>query len=122
MSSGTRLIETINDSNGSPAAVGQSLLLSTSQLNAIGLPGSFHIWPVTVTNTGAAAQSVEVSGRTFGPAQNVQTGSVVLQDGSSPELTRIIAPGRRRCGETGLKQRVGESRVDLMPYGRTPWS
>jgi hypothetical protein len=22
----------------------------------------------------------------------------------------------------GLKQRVGESRVDLMAYGRTPWS
>jgi len=25
-------------------------------------------------------------------------------------------------GETGLKQRFGESRVDLMAYGRTPWS
>jgi hypothetical protein len=24
--------------------------------------------------------------------------------------------------ETGLKQRFGESRVDLMAYGRTPWS
>jgi hypothetical protein len=23
---------------------------------------------------------------------------------------------------TGLKQRFGESRVDLMAYGRTPWS
>jgi len=25
-------------------------------------------------------------------------------------------------GIAGLKQRVGESRVDLMAYGRTPWS
>jgi Subtilase family len=80
------LAESINDSDGSPAAVGQSLLLSTSQLNAIGLPGSFHIWPVTVTNTGEAAQTVQVSGRTFGPAENVRTGSVMLQDGSSPQF------------------------------------
>jgi hypothetical protein len=27
-----------------------------------------------------------------------------------------------RAAETGLKQRFGESRVDLMAYGRTPWS
>jgi hypothetical protein len=29
---------------------------------------------------------------------------------------------RIQIGNTGLKQRVGESRVDLMAYGRTPWS
>jgi hypothetical protein len=81
------LAESISDSDGSPAAVGQSLLLSTSQVNAIDLPGSFHIWPVTVTNTSAAAQTVQVSGRTFGPVENVRTGSVVLQDGSSPQFT-----------------------------------
>jgi Subtilase family len=81
------LAQSIKDSDGSPAADGQSLLLSSSQLNAIGLPGSFHTWPVTVTNPGAAAQTVQVSGRTFGPAENVQTGSVVLQDGSSPQFT-----------------------------------
>jgi hypothetical protein len=80
------LAQSIKDSDGSPAAAGQSLLLSSSQLNAIGLPGSFHTWPVMVTNTGAAAQTVQVSGRTFGPAENVQTGSVVLNDGSNPQF------------------------------------
>ena len=82
------LAQSIRDSDGSPAAVGQSLLLSTNQLNAIELPGFPQTWPVTVTNTGAAAQTVEVRGRTFGPEQNVQTGSVVLQDGSNPQFTQ----------------------------------
>jgi subtilisin family serine protease len=48
--------------------------------------GSLQTWPVMVTNTGAAAQTVQVSGRTFGPAETVRTGSVVLHDGSSPRF------------------------------------
>jgi hypothetical protein len=30
--------------------------------------------------------------------------------------------GSKHSPQTGLKQRFGESRVDLMAYGRTPWS
>jgi len=66
--------------------VGQTLLFSRTQLNAIGSPGSTHNWPVTVTNTGAFPQLIAVSGRTFGPAQNVQKGSVTLTDGVSPQF------------------------------------
>ena len=50
------LAESVSDGDGSPAAVGQSLLLSTNQLNAIDLPGKTQVFRVTVTNTGAAAQ------------------------------------------------------------------
>jgi hypothetical protein len=80
------LAKSIKDGDGSPAPVGQSLLLSTNQLNAIGFPGSSQSWPVRVTNIGSLGQTIHASGRTFGPAQNLQTGSVVLKDGSSPRF------------------------------------
>jgi Subtilase family/Peptidase inhibitor I9 len=80
------LAESIQTADGTPHPVGQTLLFSTNQLNAIDAPGSNHSWPVTVTNTSAVGQFVRVNGRTFGPAQNVQTGSVTLNDASSPQF------------------------------------
>jgi len=67
--------------------VGSTLLLSKSQLTATGAPGSGHSWPVTITNTGASSQSVNLSTRTLGSDQDVQTGSVTLNDNSSPQFT-----------------------------------
>jgi hypothetical protein len=80
-----------NSNFGAPAfpgfsTPGQSLLLSVNQLNAVGAPGTFNNWPVTVTNTSAAAQFVQVSGRTFGPAENLQTGNVTLNDATNPQF------------------------------------
>ena len=71
------------------APVGQSLLLSQSQLNAADSPGTFERWPVTVTNTGAVPQIVGAFGRAFGPRQNVQSGSVKLSDGTSPQFANF---------------------------------
>jgi hypothetical protein len=65
---------------------GQALLLSTNQLNAVGAPGTSERWPVTVTNTGTWSQFVQVSGRTFGPSEHVQTGTITLIDGTSPQF------------------------------------
>lgn len=78
------LAQSINNNGGGP--VGQTLLLSQTQLNSVAAPGTTVSWPVTVTNTGAAAQSVALTGRTFGPQQNVQTGSITLSDSTSPQF------------------------------------
>jgi hypothetical protein len=37
-------------------------------------------------------------------------------------LAKLDPPKPRPATVAGLKQRFGESRVDLMAYGRTPWS
>jgi Subtilase family len=81
------LAQSIN--NSQHGRVGQTLLFSQNQLNAVGAPGSTQTWPVTVTNTGAAPQLIAVSGRTFGPNQNVQKGSVTLTDGVSPQFANF---------------------------------
>ena len=77
-----QLAESIN--TGSPQ--GATLLKSANQLNATDLPGTSESWPVTLTNTGAVPQVVTIKGRTFGPDQNVQTGSVTLNDATNPQF------------------------------------
>jgi hypothetical protein len=81
-----QLAESIQTSDGSPQPVGDTLLLSSSQLNAVGTPGSTQTFPETITNTGASLQFVQLSSRTLGPDQNVQTGSVTLNDSASPQF------------------------------------
>ena len=78
------LAESIGSDSAPP--LGQTLLFSVNQLNAVDAPGTSESWPVTVTNTGAFGQLIAASGRTFGAVENVQTGSVTLNDSSSPQF------------------------------------
>jgi len=80
-----KLAESIN-SGFSLAGLSNSLLLSSSQLNAVGTPGSSQSLSDTVTNTSELPEVVQLSGRSFGPDQNVQTGSVTLNDSTSPQF------------------------------------
>jgi len=80
------LAESIATADGTPTPIGDTLVLSTNQLNAVGKPNTPNHWRVTITNTGAFTQVVDLSGRTLGPAQKVRTGSVTLNDATSPKL------------------------------------
>jgi Subtilase family len=134
------------ESIGTSTPVGDTLLLSSNQLNAVAAPGSTENLPVTITNTGAHAQVVQLSGRTFGPDRNVRTGSVTLSNARSPHFTDFqglpnnygvfhftVPPGQQRLDaslawpgkptscvlqacETGLNARVRLILVD--PLGR----
>jgi subtilase family protein len=64
-------------------ARGSALLTSASQLDAAGAPGSAGNWRLTVTNTGASAQTVHLSGRDFAAPKGIATGSVTLSDTAS---------------------------------------
>jgi Subtilase family len=58
--------------------VGETLRLSSNQLNYVGKPGATASWRVTVTNTGAKTQTVAVSGRGFTADSVVKQASVTL--------------------------------------------
>jgi len=81
-----QLAESINSSSLSLVRLSNTLALSSSQLNAVGTPGSSQSLSDTVTNTSELPELVRLSGRSFGPDQNVQAGSVALNDSSSPQF------------------------------------
>ena len=83
-----KLAESVHTSDGSPAPTGRTLLTST-QLNATGRPGSLQSFRVPVTNTGADSQQVRLHGRTIGADHNVQAGSATLTDGTSPQFVNF---------------------------------
>ena len=81
-----KMAESISTNDGSPDRTGETLLKSADQLSAVGNPGTFRTWPVSITNTGQHTQVVTVRGRTFGQNENVQSGTVTLDDATSPQF------------------------------------
>jgi len=77
------------ESIGTAHPTGNTLLLSSSQLNAAGAPGSPHSWPVTITNAGSSAQQVSLAGRTLGVDTGVQSGAVMLSNSQNPKFTDV---------------------------------
>ena len=77
------------ESIGNPTHTGETLLESSTQLNAVGTPGQIKGFKVTVTNTGARTQTVKLTDRAIGADQHVATGSVTLNDAMSNQLTNF---------------------------------
>ncbi|HTU96811.1 MAG TPA: S8 family serine peptidase [Solirubrobacteraceae bacterium] len=75
------------ESIGNPHPTSAALTESPTQLNAVGAPGQTQRFQFTLSNPGNTTQTLNLSGRTFGPAENVQTGSVTLNDSTSPHVT-----------------------------------
>ena len=107
--SAVKLAESIQTSAGAPTPTGDTIALSTDQVNVVANGGSIHTAPLTVTNTGSTTQTVRLSSRTLGPDRDVQTGSVTLNDTTSPQFanyqglqnnyaqfTFTVKPGRDR--------------------------
>jgi Subtilase family len=69
------------------APVGETLRLSSNQLNYVGKPGATARWSVTVTNTGAKTQKVGVAGRGFTANSVVKQATVTLSDSRSAHFT-----------------------------------
>ncbi len=68
-------------------ATGQTLLQSSTQLNAIANPGTPERLTDTITNNGSNTQTVSLSTRKIGAYATVGSGKVVLNDSSSPQTT-----------------------------------
>ena len=70
-----------------PHAVGDTLLMSASQLNAVDQPGTAETLSDQVTDTGAVTQKVSVSSRTLGAYRAVKSAQLELSDSTSPHIT-----------------------------------
>jgi subtilisin family serine protease len=70
-----------------PKPIGSTILESDTQLNAIDAPGTPETLTDTLTNEGAARQTISLATRTLGAYQTVDTAKVVLSDNSSPQTT-----------------------------------
>jgi hypothetical protein len=68
-------------SSGTP-----TLLSSSSQLNAVGAPGSSEQLSTTITNNGSRPQTVSLSTRTLGAYTPIDSTAVTLSDAASPHI------------------------------------
>jgi hypothetical protein len=84
----------VSTSDGAGKAVGGNVIADTDQLDGVGAPGSDQQFTVNLTNTGAAAQTLDLAGRALGVNRDVAGVDAQLTS-SSP--TYVDARGRTRA-------------------------
>ena len=118
----------IHDSNGAPAATGQSLLYSPTSIGFTAPPGQSQTVPVTVTNNGTLAKRVSPAIRVLGPAATIARGDLALDPAADPTFTYMtgatvhdvhtvpftVGPGTDR-----LVTRIAWLGSDTVPGGNT---
>ena len=72
--------ESVHTGDGSPKAVGNTLIASADQFDATGKPGSTQHFTTQLTNTGSSTQTVSLGARTLGASTVVETKAVQLAD------------------------------------------
>jgi hypothetical protein len=77
----------LHDANGTPAAVGSTILTNASQLDASALPGTAKTFALTLTNNGSAPHTVKLGQRTLGPELDTHDASVTLSDTASQHFS-----------------------------------
>jgi hypothetical protein len=93
----------------SPHPVGNTLMINQARLHVTGFPGTSAGRGLLVNNEGSRPQTVHLRTRTLGPEEHVQSGSVTLTDGHSPQFVNFqglpnnygvfhfrVTPGQRR--------------------------
>jgi hypothetical protein len=70
----------VHTGDGSPKAVGNTLIASADQFDATGAPGSVQHFTTRLTNTGSSTQTVSLGARTLGASNVVETKAVQLAD------------------------------------------
>jgi hypothetical protein len=98
--------ESVKTADGHPKAKGSTLLVNKTQLDATGNTGSRKSWNLKVTNNGAKAQTVHLSGRGFGPDRHTTTGSVTLSDTASPHFVDF----------SGVNNNFGKLTFNVRPH------
>ena len=79
--------ESYNAPGSTPTPMGDSLLDSQTQLNAITAPGASHTFTDTFTNNGSQPQTLTFAGRVLGAYNTIKQQTVTLSDASSPKTT-----------------------------------
>jgi subtilisin family serine protease len=85
----------VKDGNGSPAAQGENLVVTQTQLLAEGNPGQLQAKDLTVTNTGADAQTVSAHNRTLTRQVTDEHTSVAIDGTSTTAPTWANAYGSK---------------------------
>jgi hypothetical protein len=92
--------QSYNDANGTPARVGNTLLVDQNQLTAISNPGASVNKTITITNNGTSSQTVQATTRTVGKVVATTSGTATLDTATAPAFVDSFGISRSFVAQT----------------------